>query len=561
MLKSVSIKNVALIRQSDIEFSSGLNVLSGETGAGKSVVLEALNFALGQKADKSMICHGENSCSVSCVFDISNSSQVKSVLSEFDIDFDDEIIVKRTLNTEGKSSIKLNGESVSATMLRKVTSLLVDVHGQSDHFLLLKESNQLALIDDLCGGRVGNLKKSASEVIAEIRQIDLQLEKLGGDDANKARKIDYLQFAINEIESVNLSDGEEESLLDRKKRLLNLEKIASSCSESYDRLTSEGGVTDVLSEVARKISSIIPYGKEYEEIATRLEASLDEITDIAEIINDSCDESFDEQELEEIENRLGVISSIKKKYGKTYADVMGSLQGFKNELELITDSEAKTYELNKLRSSYLEKLDKIYDELTEARKITAKNLSEKLSLKLKELAMSGAKFDVEFFKEDGEVLSSKGRDSVCFMFTANKGELLKPLSKIISGGELSRLMLGVKAVTGGGFGAETFIFDEIDVGISGEAAEVVAENFARISKDKQIIAISHLPQIIAMADVGFLINKREEGDRTVTRVTRLDIDGKTGEVLRLIGGNRNSEAALSHAKEMISSADRFKNSI
>lgn len=561
MLKSLTIKNVALIRETDIEFSNGLDVLSGETGAGKSVVLEALNFALGQKADKSMICHGENGCSVTCVFDVSENNAVREILSEMDVDFDDEIIVKRTLNIDGKSSIKLNGESVSASMLRKVTSLLVDVHGQSDHFLLLKEANQLSLIDGLCGEKLEKVKTNAVELIKRIHAIDGQLEMLGGDDVNRARKIDYLQFAINEITSADLRDGEEETLLERKKRLLNLEKISSACGEAYSQLALEGGVTDVLSTVARKIAFISQFGKEYEELSNRLETSLEEITDIAEIINDSVDDSFDEGELEEIENRLNRINSIKKKYGKTYADVMASLDAFNEELNLICDSEVKTKQLNDERAEIIKQLDVCYDEMTTLRKEISAKLSVDLSLKLKELAMKGANFGVEFTQTQGEVLSSKGRDNVCFMFTANKGEVLKPLSKIISGGELSRLMLAIKAVTGGDFGASTYVFDEIDVGISGEAAQVVAENFARIAIDKQIVAISHLPQIIAMADVGFLINKREEGDRTVTRVNKLDEIGKADEVLRLIGGNRRSEAALVHANEMIDCADKFKQSI
>lgn len=561
MLKSLTIKNVALIRETDIEFSNGLNVLSGETGAGKSVVLEALNFALGQKADKSMICHGENGCSVTCVFDVSENKAAKEALSELEVDFDDEIIVKRTLTIDGKSSIKLNGESVSASMLRKVTSLLVDVHGQSDHFLLLKEANQLSLIDGLCGEKLEKVKASATELIQRVRVIDGQLEKLGGDDVNRARKIDYLQFAINEITSADLHDGEEESLLERKKRLLNLGKISSACGEAYAQLALEGGVTDILSAVARKIASVSQFGKEYEELSNRLETSLEEISDIAEVINDSVDDSFDEGELEEIENRLNRINSIKKKYGKTYADVMASLDGFNEELNLICDSEVKTKQLNDERAEIINQLEQCYDEMTEIRTEISAKLSVDLSLKLKELAMKGANFNVEFTKAQGEVLSSKGRDSVCFMFTANKGEVTKPLSKIISGGELSRLMLAIKAVTGGDFGASTYVFDEIDVGISGEAAQVVAENFARIAIDKQIVAISHLPQIIAMADVGFLINKREEGERTVTRVTKLDEVGKADEVLRLIGGNRRSEAALIHANEMIDTADKFKQSI
>ena len=561
MLKNLTIKNVALIRFTEIEFSKGLNVLSGETGAGKSVVLEALNFALGQKADKSMICHGEKECSVTCSFDIQNNNLVKSSLADLGIEGGDEIIVKRTLNIDGRSSIRLNGESVSATMLRKVTSQLVDVHGQSDHFLLLKEANQLSLLDNLGGEDISKIKNDISNLIGEIKQIDTQLATLGGDETSRARKIDYLQFAINEIEKVNFLPDEEQNLTERNKKLLNLEKIALACSESYDALSGEGGVTDVLSSVARKINYISSFGKEYEKLAERLETCLEEITDIAELINDSCDDNFDPNEIEEIETRLNTLNALKKKYGKSYQDVMDSLNSFKTELDLISDSAEKTEQLLTKRKALILRLESLYEQLTSVRKNIAQTLSKKLSDKLKELAMKGAIFEVEFTLQDGEILSTKGRDNVCFMFTANKGEVLKPLSKIISGGELSRLMLAIKSVTGGNFGAETFIFDEIDVGISGEAAEVVAQNFAQIAVDRQIVAISHLPQIVSMADVGFKIAKAEEGERTITHVTKLDDEGKTFEVLRLVGGNSQSNAALVHAQEMIDKANHYKQSL
>lgn len=561
MLNYLTIKNVALIRFSEIEFSKGLNVLSGETGAGKSVVLDALNFALGQKADKSMICHGEKDCSVTCSFDITNNFLVQQVLNEFEIDYDNEIVIKRTFNVDGKSSIKLNGESVTASMLRRVTSLLVDVHGQSDHFLLLKETNQLNLVDQLGGNAINHIKDCISDLLKRIKEVDNSLQGLGGDEVERARKLDYLQFAISEIENLNLTENEEEELQEKKKKLLNLEKIAVACEESYSALSLEGGVTDVLSAVARKMSQISNFGKEYSAISSRIEVVLDELNDISELIGDFCDESFSPETLDEIQARLDAISLVKKKYGKSYAELMKALEDFKNSFDLINNSEVEIRKLNEKRAELIKNLEVQYDKLSYERKTVANKLSSDLSDKLKELAMKNAKFVVEFSQDSGEVLSVKGRDSVTFMFTANKGEVLKPLSKIISGGELSRLMLAIKAVTGGNYGTETFIFDEIDAGISGEAAHVVAENFARIAKDKQIIAISHLPQIVSMADVGYLISKNEEDERTVTHVRRLDDDGKVYEVLRLIGGDFNSQAALKHAREMVSKADVFKEAL
>lgn len=561
MLKNLKIKNVALIREADIEFNTGLNVLSGETGSGKSVVLDSLNFALGQKADKTMICHGQTDCSVSCSFDVANVAGIKEIFEDLGIEYDDEVIVKRTLNIDGRSTIKLNGESVTATMLKKVTSLLVDLHGQSDHFLLLKEANQLALIDGLCGAKINCIGKDIAVILQEIRDIDNKLATLGGDEQARLRKLDLLKFSIDEITNANLRDGEDEELLTRKRKLQNAEKITLNCGESLEALTSENGASDLLSGVYRKISALGSFDDEYEALSQRIDKIIDEISDISQIIEDSFDTEFSPRELDEIEARLDQISALKRKYGKTYQEIMLSLESFKSEYELISDSWAQTEKLNKKRAERLDSLEALYKKLTKERKMTAEKLCDSLSLKLKELAMPSAQFAVDFSLTDGEVLSTKGRDGVCFMFSANRGEPLKPLSKVISGGELSRLMLAIKAVTGGAFGAQTFIFDEIDVGISGEAAKVVAKNFAKISKQRQIVAISHLPQIVAMADVGFLIEKKENQTSTITYVNRLDEKGKLGEVLRLVGGNDQSQAAINHASEMILEANDFKSQL
>ncbi|MBQ3166453.1 MAG: DNA repair protein RecN [Clostridia bacterium] len=557
MLKSLKIKNVALIKEAEIEFDAGLNVLSGETGAGKSVVLDSLNFALGQKADKTMITYGQHDCAVTCVFDISNALRGLDVLDEIGVDYDDEIIVKRTLNIDGKSTIKLNGESVTATMLRKVTSHLVDIHGQSDHFLLLKESNQLAMLDNL-SCKIDNIKEEISQKLALIRDIDSQLDTIGGDEGARERKLDYLRFSIDEINRVNLGKTEEEDLLNRKKMLLNAEKIIVHCSESVEALSGEEGVLDRIGDVSRRIGNISGCSVEYENILSRLEAVLEEVSDITAAINDSFDTDYDPAELDEIEARLAEIGNLKKKYGKTYDEIIGNLDRFQSEYNLLLASDELREKLLLSRGKELVSLDLIYNRLTAERKAVADNLCADLSNKLKELAMPGAEFLIDFTLDEGEVLSTKGRDNVTFMFTANKGEAVKPLSKVISGGELSRLMLAIKAVTGGNFGAETFIFDEIDAGISGEAAMVVAENFAKISLDKQIVAISHLPQIVSFADTGFLIKKTEIEERTVTNVHRLDSQGKVSEVVRLIGGKPNDIVAVTHAKQMINIGDQYK---
>ncbi len=559
MLKCLKIKNVALISEAEIEFGDKLNVLSGETGAGKSVLLECVNFALGQKADKTMITSGENACSVVCVFDVSDNDQVKDVLDELEIEYDDEIIVKRTFSVDGKSSIKLNGESVNATMLRKVTSLLVDVHGQSDHFALLNDRNQLELIDNLGGDAVKGVKAEISDKIEKVKDVQKKLDNLGGSAEERSRRIDYLTYCIKEIDAVGFTEGEDEELLSQKKKLINSEKIISAITEATEKLSGDNSAVDLVTEAERCVSQIMQYDAAYAEMTEVLSDVIDRLGDVSAKLKDSFDMDFDPKELDVIEDRLDKINFLKSKYGKTYEDIRAKYAAFAEEVELLSQSEENAAKFEKERSVRLAELDLLYGRLTEQRKKVAKDLSAKLSSKLKELAMKNASFDVDFEKTEN-TLSALGTDKVTFLFTANLGEPLKPLSKVISGGELSRLMLAIKTVTGDAINRSTYVFDEIDAGISGNAARVVAENFAQISVGRQIIAISHLPQIVAMADTSLLIRKNETDSRTYTEVVTLDEEGVVNEVLRLIGGIESASGRM-HAKEMVSLARDYKKNL
>ena len=558
MLKSLTIKNFALIRNAEISFGEKLNVMSGETGAGKSVVLESINFVLGQKADKVMITNGETSCSCSCTFDVTGNQAVKAVLEDIGVDYDDTLVIKRTMNIEGRNTIKLNGETVTATMLRKVTANLVDVHGQSDHFVLLKESNQLALLDTLSGSSVENKKNEIAKKLDELKKNKSLAEKLGGGE-DGAKRLDYISYCIKEIENTNFSQGEDEELLSRKKKLINYEKIASALTEAESNLSGDGCATDLVSSAIRCVDSLSNIDELYANISDRLSTILDDLVDISETITSSYDEDFDPKELDYIEDRLDKINILKSKYGGSYEKIQEKFDELKQEYNLILDSGASLEKLNKEREKLLTELAVLYNQLTELRKAAAKNLSGKLTSKLHELGMKNAKFDVLFEKQEG--LSSLGQDSITFLFTANLGETLKPLSKVISGGELSRLMLAIKTVTGSAITQGTYIFDEIDAGISGEAGQIVAENFAQIAKTKQIIAISHLPQIVAMSDTSLMIRKKEENGKTQTFIEKLDTQTKLKEVLRLIGGSSESVSAVNHAKEMIDRAEAFKKSM
>ena len=559
MLKSLKIKNVALISEAEIVFGDKLNVLSGETGAGKSVVLECLNFVLGQKADKTMIKSGEPSCSVTCVFDVADDKLVAAALEELGIEPDPEVIVRRVMTTEGKSSIKLNGESVNASMLRAVTSLLVDVHGQSDHFILLKESNQLELIDSLGGENISAVKEEAEKIIGNIKEIKRSMSELGGNAVDRERKIDYLKYCVEEIENAAFYEGEDEELQIRKKKLVNSEKIISAISAATELISGDGKALDMISEAEKNVSSLMRFDDGYERISDRMTNVIDELNDINAVLNDSFDADFDPKMLDVIEERLDVINSLKSKYGKDYAAVYEKCEAMKAELEFLTDGAANLEKLEKQYEKETTDLHEKFGKLSDIRKAVAKDVSLKITAKLAELGMKSARFGVDFETVYGG-LSALGNDKVTFMFSANLGEVEKPLSKVISGGELSRLMLAIKAVTGPAANKATFIFDEIDAGVSGNAAQTVAENFAKIAVNRQIIAISHLPQIVAISDTSLLIEKREAGGGTVTTITNLDDDSKVTEILRLIGGF-TSVSGMAHAKEMIVRANAFKASL
>ncbi len=566
MIKKLLIKNVALIDNAEISFTNGLNVLSGETGAGKSVILESLNFVLGAKADKSFIRNGENECLVKAEFDISDCNSIKGVFEELGIEYDDLFIVQRKFTIDGKGEIRLNGENINSTMLRKFTSLLVDIHGQSEHFHLLKSSNQLKLIDNFGAKEIDFVKSDLSKLYSDYKNVLSKLEECGGDENSRLIRLDILNFQIKEIQELDLKEGEEESLLTIKEKLLHQEKILIALGQLNDSLNGEGGINDILANAVKIMSGISEFSSEYSSIYERLNSLYIETEDISNT-SSSILENFDTSEysLEEIENRLEKIKSIKKKYGEDYNAIQNFLNNAKEEksnLENFVEiSESLTAEKKELE----QKLYKGYIALNNLRKKYSEEFSNKVIVELSGLGMTKAQFTVKFNDfpsiEDCKFNSPNGVDDLEFYFSANLGEPVKPLSFVISGGEMSRFMLAIKSQSAKYNDISTFVFDEIDAGISGIIAKTVAEKFAVISKDVQVIAITHLPQISAMADNNLLIVKSEAGDKTITTVKPLSYEEKIMEITRLVGGNSESVSATSHAKELILNANNFKKSL
>lgn len=554
MLERLVIKNIALIDSADIVFGAGLNILSGETGSGKSVILDSLNFVLGSKADKNMIRYGEAEAYVRGEFTVAPQSAAVKALEELDIESDGEIIITRKYSADGKGNIKINGNTVTAGMLKTVSQHLVDVYGQSEHFALLSEANQLSVIDGLCGERAADIKNALSIFISEKRECLRRLKQLGGDSAERARRLDLLSYQIKEIDAAELEDGEEEELIAKRRIIDNTEKIASAVSGSLGAINGDGGGSDGISAARRLMANVSEYGDDYSSVSDRLDAVLAELQDIADTLSDMADGlEFDEADARRVEDRLDLIRNLKKKYGATVEEILAFRAKAGEEYDLLSDSEAVAEKLTKR----LEELDEsIFGEcvkLTELRKNSAESFCRDVESELKSLNISGARFEVsfdEYEKSSANLTSVNGSDKVKFMFSANKGEPLKPLNKVISGGELSRFMLAIKTRLKDLNGISTYIFDEIDAGISGITARSVAEKFTDIAKNTQIIAVSHLPQICAAGDKNFLISKAEQNGGTVTSVREIVGDAKIAEIIRLTGGGE-TEAARQHAAELI----------
>lgn len=565
MLSKLTIKNVALIESATITFGDGLNVLSGETGAGKSVILDSVNFVLGAKADRAMIRYGETECMVKAEFILSENAKAVEVLREMDIDSDGEIIISRKFSENGKSAVKINGNTVTATMLRKVTDCLVDVHGQSEHFFLLKESNQLKTLDEVVGDGIISEKQALQALLKENRAIDEQIALLGGDEKERGRRLDILQFQIEEIETVDLQDGEEEELLAKRNKIKNLEKIISALREATECLSGENGVLDGLRLTTRSLLGITKLDDAYENVYEKLESVAIDANDVLETLNGMADELyFDENEAEETETRLDIIRALKRKYGANKEEIDAYLEEIKKEYDLLSDCEGQYAILTDKKGKNLKKIYQICRRITELRKSHGKAFCERVTEELKTLNIEYAQFEIEFneYEEtDAEKATVNGLDTIRFMFSANAGEPMKPLGKIISGGEMSRFMLAVKTQLSSINEISTYIFDEIDAGISGKTAKVVGEKLAKIAKNTQIIAVSHLAQIASMSDNEYFIEKREEKDKTLTFVTELDEQGKIAEIVRLLGGQETDEYAIKHAKELIKQAQEYKTSI
>ncbi|MBQ8940948.1 MAG: DNA repair protein RecN [Firmicutes bacterium] len=560
MLERLHIRNVAVIDELEIDFRKGFNVLTGETGAGKSIIIDSLNFVLGEKADKELIKSGADMAEVTAVFSV-NDKDAENELIDLDVRVDEEncLLMFRSFSTEGKSNCKVNGRTVTVGILKEIAKVLIDVHGQYDNQSLLDPWRHLELLDRLCYDRIGEHIEKLENRYKGYKKTCKALEDISGSDTDRQEKIDMYTFQIQEIEDAKLENGEEEKLNELRAVVGSSAKIKRCTDEALDMLlrNQQGNVRDCLANAIRSITTLAGVDESKESMVDTLEslsAQLDDIISDLRSYEDGLDS--DPRDIDEIEARLDVIYGLKKKYGKTIEDIKRYAKEAAEKLEFIKNSEDMIMEYNMRKEADERVMRRISAEISEIRKEVAVGVAEKVEKILGDLGMINAVFKISI--TDRDTVDNRGTDRVEFLVAPNVGEDVKPLSKIASGGEMSRVMLALKVVLSEVDNIETFIFDEIDTGISGRTAQRVAEKIAAISKYHQVLCITHLPQIAAMADSHFEITKKTEGDRTAVRVKLLKGEEVTEELARLIGGAEITDATMAAAEDMKKQADTKK---
>ena len=545
MLLGLHVKNLALIERADVEFTDGLNILTGETGAGKSIIIGSVGLALGAKASKDMIRQGEESALIELVFSVDDERK-QSALKALDIvpDEDHQVIVSKKI-TQTRSMSRINDETVTAARLRSVTSLLLDIHGQHEHQSLLHRHKHLEILDEYSRKETGELKKQTAESYGTYMALKEALSGFGLNEEERRREMDFLRFEIEEIEQAEFKDGEEEALAARYRKFSHGQRIAE-CMQT----ASQAADSDLIGRALKDVESVVAYDGELQNILNQLTDAESLLNDLSRSIGDYMNEmEFDEAEFKETEERLDLIRGLMAKYGSTEEAVKNSLMKKKERLAELEHYEERLEETKLAFAAQEKELSALCEQLSEARKQAAGILKEKIEQELEDLNFLHVDFQIEVRRLNG--FSAGGFDEVEFLISTNPGNIPpRPLGEVASGGELSRIMLAIKTVLADTDDIPTLIFDEIDTGISGRTAQKVSERLCYIAKKHQVLCITHLPQIAAMADTHFEIRKAVEKGNTVTRIHCLSHEEQIGELARLLGGAEITEKVRESAEEM-----------
>ncbi len=547
MLSLLHIENIAVIEHSDISFDRGFNVLTGETGAGKSIVIDAISAILGERAYRDMIRTGTDKASVRAVF---TDVPEYPWFGENGVPYDSETLIQREIYLDGKNVCRVNGTPVTVSILRKLGSLLIDIHGQHDSASLFDESNHLVFLDAF--GEHGELLTRYGEQYAAVDALRKDISRLHMDESEKLRRMEMLRYQIAEIEKADPKDGEDEELEDRRKLLQNAEKLSDGLHAAQEYLyggEDTDGAAALLSQAQRELTRLSRYTDSYGSLSERLADLSYQVQDAAEELRSACGElTYSAEELDRIEGRLDVLHKLRRKYGPTCRDILAFLENSRTELSEIEFADDHLERLKNRLEAVERQAWSVALELRSARQSAALRLKDAILTELSQLDMPRVQFSCEFSELE---LTANGADGVAFYMSANAGEALKPMSKVASGGELARIMLAMKNVLAEKDHVNTLVFDEVDTGVSGRAAQKVAEKLRNVANNKQVLCVTHLPQLAALAQAHLLISKEERQGRTYTTVTPLDLEGRKRELARIIGGTSITETTLKSAEEML----------
>ena len=556
MLNLLHIENIAVIQQADIAFEPGFNALTGETGAGKSIVIDALSAVLGQRTSRDLIRTGSETAFVSAAF----SGVPAEVAEPFGLPGEDELLLQREIHADGRNLCRINGRPATVSQLRQLGTALLNIHGQHDGQQLLDAQQHILYLDRF--GRLEPMLEQYRGAYRALAELQRRIDALRMDEAEKARRTDTLRYQIGELERAGLQRGEEEELMARRNFLRNSEKFISAVSQADYCLNGDDngpGALSLLDQARDALSAIRHLDDGYGALSERLAAVYSETFDLADTLRDRRDSfEFSPNELDEVEGRLDRLYRLKKKYGPSVEDMLDYLDRCRAELEQITDADDTLARLEKQRAAAEKAARGEAEKLSRARREAAEDLSAQILSELTQLDMGKIRFAVDFAETE---LTENGADDVQFLMSANAGEDLKPIHKIASGGELARIMLAMKNVLSEQDQVGTMVFDEVDTGVSGRAAQKVAEKMARISRRKQVLCVTHLPQLAAMADTHFSVEKGERDGRTYTRVAQLDRSQRRAELARLTGGSHVTETMLSGAEELLTQAEAYRSKL
>ena len=567
MLSLLKIKNIALIDELEIEFSGGLNLLTGETGSGKSIIVDSLGALTGERVSSDLIKEGANAAQIEGLFTLNSSENLRSFFDESGVDIDDsdkiELIVRRELATNGRNRIFVNNQSVTSNFLKKIGAFLVDIHGQGEQATLFNPANHLEILDEYAN--LQNLRANLLSKYRGLSEIQREIENLRQDEAQKLQLLDVLQFQVDEIKKINPQTGEDDSLNEEKRRLNNVEKLSALSDESYLLLyENEEATVTTLEKVIRRITELTDYESSFGEYAESLQTAQAVLEDLAISVRDFRNRlEFSPERLEEIENRLAEISRLKRKYGGAIETVLTHLNESEERLKNIETAELREAELQKKLKQTRDEYLKIAAEIHERRTKAARKFEKEVEANLKAVALEKARFEVRIDAPSennlqnempNKRLTAKGFDQIEFYFSANVGESPKPLARVASGGEASRLMLILKTTAKSNDSEKSVVFDEIDVGIGGRVAEAVGLKLKELAKSQQVLCVTHQPQVASLADQHFLVEKETVGKRTKVEVRELNKNEQIEEIARMLTGTQITETARQHAREMLAAS-------